>query len=180
MTLLLISFVTLIFMIIYDEIIPQYIWAGACGLLIGVGVSIWLFYYRREKGTMLWIPRNIAKYLTERIKATTLTAEAFSLGLSSVTAEALFIVAPITIGALTIIGLPATWQLIGLAIYTCLSISSLIIVSVAITSGNNISRIQKWRESNKYFLQFASGAGLIILSIFIYVSQILSTAIGQL
>lgn len=179
MTLLLISFVTLIFMIIYDKVIPQIIWSGTCGLLIGVGLSVWLFYYRREKGTMLWIPRNIAKYLTERTKAVKLNAEAFSLGLSSVTAEILFIIAPITISAIVLIGLPPIWQLAGLAIYVSLSVLSLIVVSVAISKGNRISRIQKWRESNKYFLQFASGAGLIILSIFIYVSEILSNLIGK-
>lgn len=175
MTLLLLALVTLIFMILYDNSAPQIIWSGVCGLLIGVGVSVWLFYYRREKGTMLWVPRGIAKYLSERTKAVKLNAEAFGLGLSSITAELLFIIAPIAITGLVIISLPAFWQIIGLLIYVVISTLSLVIIWVAVGSGHSLSKIQKWRENNKYFLQFVAGAGLIILSSFVYVNEILST-----
>jgi hypothetical protein len=179
MTLLLLSLVSLILLCLFGNNAPQIIWAAACGLLAGVALSVWLFYYRREKGTMLWIPRSFAKYLTNRTKSTTLSAEAFGLGLSSVIGESLFIIAPTLISALVLIQLPPLWQLVGIAIYTIIPLLSLIIVWVSISSGHSLSRIQRWRESNKHFLQFIAGAGLIILGFFVYVNEIVVITVGK-
>jgi hypothetical protein len=178
MTLLLLSSVSLVLLHIFGAETPQVVWAASCGLLVGVAISIWLFYYRHENGTTLWIPRGVADYLTGRTKSTKLSAEAFGLGLSSVIGEILFIIAPIVIAALTLIQLPPIWQLAGIGIYAIISLLSLIIVWVLIGSGHTISHIQHWRESNKYFLQFAAGAGLIVLGFFVYVNEILSSTVG--
>lgn len=179
MTILVLSFIAFIFINIFGSNIPQIVWAATCGLLIGVAVSIWLFYYRREKGTMLWIPRNIARYLSERTKAVKICAEAFGLGLSSVTGELLFIIAPITVSALVLIQLPSIWQLIGIVVYSLISMFPLLTVWVSISSGHSLSSIQRWRESNKTFLQFAAGTGLIILGGFVYVNEILTIVVGK-
>lgn len=181
MTLLLLSSTSLLMLSLYGTNTPQVVWAAVCGLLIGVAISIWLFYYRREKGTTLWIPRGVADYLTERTKSTKMSAEAFGLGLSSVIGEAFFIVAPIIISALTLVQLPAAMQMVGIGIYTIISMMSLIIVWVMICSGHTLGRIQQWRETNKYFLQFAAGAGLLVLVFFVYVYEILgSTVVGAI
>jgi hypothetical protein len=179
MTLLLLSFISLVLLNIFGKNTPQIVWALACGLLAGVAVSVWLFYYRHEKGTMLWIPRGFAKYLTNRTEATKLSTEAFGLGLSSVIGEILFIIAPLTISALVLIQLPVMWQLVGIGVYVIISSISIITIWVAISSGHNISRIQKWRETNKYFFQFAAGAGLIVLGFFVYVNEIVACTIGK-
>lgn len=178
MTLLLLSLASLVLLDIFGAETPQIVWAIACGLSVGVAVSIWLFYYRHEKGTTLWIPRSIAIYLAERTKSTELSAEAFGLGLSSVVGEMLFIIAPLVLGSLVIIQLPPLWQLVGITIYTVVSLLSLIIVWVLIGSGHTLGRLQKWRETNKYFLQFAAGAGLVVLAFFIYASEILGSIAG--
>lgn len=178
MTLLIICSSTLFALNIFGTTVPPIIWSAACGLLVGIAISIWLFYYRREPGTTLWIPRSMANYLHNRAKTTKLSAEAFNLGLGSVIGELLFIVAPISIATLALIQLPATWQLLGIIIYTIISLLPLAAVWVLIGSGHKISEIQKWRENNKYFLQFAAGAGLIILSGFVYVSQVITGYIG--
>lgn len=174
MTLLLISFTSFVFQQIFGTHIPAVMWAIGCGLLIGLGVAVWAFYYRREKGTSLWLPRGIARYLSDRTKATKLSAEAFGLGLSSVIGELIFILAPIVISALVLIQLPPLWQLIGTALYTFISLLSLLIVYALVGSGHKLSRIQKWREENKRFLQFAAGSGLIVLGFYVYVDQVLS------
>jgi len=178
MTILLLSATSLLLLHIFGAETPQIIWASGCGLLVGVAVSIWLFYFRHEKGTTLWIPRSFAAYLTERIHSTKLTAEAFGLGLSSVIGEIIFIIAPLAIAALVLIQLPPIWQLAGIGIYTVISLLSLFIVWVLISSGHSISQIQKWRETNKHFLQFIAGVGLIVLVFFIYVNEILANTIG--
>lgn len=178
MTLLLLSFVALLLMDLFGTDTPQIVWACACGLLVGLGIAVWLFYYRREKGTTLWIPRSFAHHLNERSKATKTAAESFSLGLTGVLSELLFIIGPIVISALVLVGLPPLWQLVGLALYTVLSTLSSLIVCGVIGSGHTLNRVQKWRETNKLFLQFAAGGGLLILGFYVYVNEVVLRVVG--
>ena len=174
MTLLLLSFMAFVLQHSFGNHAPLLVWAVACGLVLGLGVAVWAFYYRRETGTSLWIPRSMARYLSERTKATKLGTEAFGLGLSSVIAELLFIIAPMTVSALVLIQLEPIMQLLGVAIYTVISLLSLLIVWGLIGSGHKLSQIQKWRENNKRFLQFAAGSGLLILGFYVYVDQVVT------
>lgn len=176
MTVLLLSFIALVFQRSFGRDVPLLAWAVACGLLIGLGVAVWAFYYRREQGTSLWLPRGLARYLSERTKATKRSAEAFGLGLSSVIAEIIFILAPLVISALVLIRLEPLWQLAGIAIYTVISLLSLLVIGGMIGAGHKLSRIQKWREDNKHFLQFAAGSGLLILGFYVYVDQVATAA----
>jgi hypothetical protein len=178
MTLLLVSFISLVLLHVFGPNTPQLIWAIVCGLLVGVGLAVWFFYYRRDKGTTLWIPRSFARHLSERSKETKHTAEAFSLGLTSVVSELLFIAAPMVVSALVLIQLPGIWQLVGIAIYAVISLLTLISISILIGSGHKLSSIQKWRESNKHFLQFAAGGALAILGFFVYVCKIVTDVAG--
>lgn len=174
MTLLLLSFVCLL---IIHTLRAEHLtawWLITIGAAVAVGLAIWFFYYRKEQGTTLWVPRGLAKHLTERAKQTNRSAEAFSLGLVTVFMEILFIATPILISALLIVQLPPLWQLVGLAIYTVLSLTSLATVWAIIGSGHNISRIQRWRERNKRFLQFVASAGLIVLAMYVYVDQVIA------
>lgn len=179
MTLLGLSFVSLLFLQFFGAVIPLIVWAIVCGLVLGIGIAVWLFYYRKGKpGTELWIPRALAKHLTDRSKATHHSAEAFSLGLTSVIAEILFIIPCIAIAALVLIDLPPMWQLGGLALYTILSLTGLVIVWSLVGSGKSLSSIQKWRETNKRFLQFSAGSALVVLGFFVYVTKIMATVAG--
>lgn len=180
MTLLILSFIALVFLHLFGPNTPQLIWAIACGLLVGVGLAVWFFYYRRDRGTSLWIPRAMARHLSERSKATQHAAEAFSLGLTSVLSELLFIAAPMIISALVLVQLPGVWQLVGIAIYAVVSLLTLFSVWVLIGSGHTLSSIQKWRETNKHFLQFAAGGALAILGLFVYVCKILTDVSGTI
>lgn len=179
MTLLLLAFTSLFFLHFFGTNIPLLVWALVCGLVLGIGIAVWLFYYRRgTKGTELWIPRGFAKFLTERSKKTNQSAEAFSLGLSTVVAELIFIIPTVAIAALVLIELPPMWQLIGIGVYTVISLLGLLIVWSLIGSGRSLARIQKWRLENKKFLQFSSGGALIVLGFFVYVSKIMATVLG--
>jgi hypothetical protein len=175
MTLLLLSFFILFFQGSPAGITPL-TWSVACGLLIGLGIAVWAFYYRREEGTSLWLPRGMARFLTERTKATKQASEAFSLGLASIIAELLFIIAPLLVAALVICTLPYDWRPAGIILYLAVSLISLIIVTVLIGGGHKLSRIQRWREDNKRFLQFAAGSGLLVLGIYLYVDRVVAVA----
>lgn len=178
MTMLILSFAALVLQLSFGSTVPMIAWAVGCGLLLGLGIAVWAFYYRREEGTSLWLPRGMARYLSERTKTTKQTAEAFSLGMSSVVAELIFIMAPIVITALILIQLEPLWQLVGIAVYTLVSLLSLAIVNGLIGSGHKLSGIQRWREKNKRFLQFAAGSGLLILGFYVYVDQVVSTTVS--
>lgn len=178
MTLLLLSFIALVFLHLFGPNTPHLIWAVASGLLMGVGLAVWFFYYRKEKGTTLWIPRAFARHLAERSKETKHSVEAFSLGLTSVVSELLFIAAPMVVSALVLVQLSGMWQLIGIALYAAVSLLPLLSVTVLIGGGHKLSSIQRWREANKRFLQFSAGGALVILGFFVYVCKLLTDIAG--
>lgn len=181
MTLLLLSFISLVFLHVFGTSgVPLIVWAVACGLVFGIGIAVWLFYYRKEKGTKLWIPRSFADHLSSRSKATKHSVEAFSLGLTSVFAELIFIVPSMVISALVLLQLPSMWQLIGIGVYVVISLFGLLVVSTLVGSGHSISKIQKWREDNKSFLQFAAGSALVVLGFFVYVHKIIAEVSGAI
>lgn len=178
MTLLLLSLFSLVLLHLFGTTVPLLVWAVVCGLVFGIGIAVWLFYYRKGKiGTELWIPRGFAKHLTDRTKATHHTAEAFGLGLTSVMAELIFIIPCLAIAALALAGLPSGWQLAGLGIYTIISLLGLLLVWSLVGSGKPLSSIQKWREANKRFLQFSAGSALVVLGFFVYVSKIMEAVV---
>lgn len=154
---------------------PPVLWAATCGLLFGVGLAVWLFYYRRGRGTMLWLPRQTADFLAERSKKTKNTGEAFALGLASVFGELLFIIAPLIVSVLVILPLAPVMQLLGILLYVGISMISLFAVAVLVSGGHRLSGIQRWREANKNFLQFAAGTALFVLGFYLYVNEVLIT-----
>jgi len=172
MTILMLSTLGLIFTSSLPDGIPRILWAACCGASIGVGVAVWLFYYHAGKGTSLWIPRGFADFLSDRSKHSKNTAEAFGLGMTSVFAEFLFIFAPLSLTALILTGLPQHLQLLGVGVYSAMSLLPLVIVGTLIKGGHKLSTIQRWRENNKRFLQFTAGSGLLILGIYVYVEQV--------
>lgn len=175
MTMLLISSTTYTSSALFRNGIPTFVWEFIAGALVIVGVAVWIFYYRRGDGTSLWLPRPLARVLHERIQATTLSAEAFSLGLTGVIAEIIFLAIPVMTASLAIVTLPTVWQIPAAIIYVAIASAGMIVVSVLIGSGRKLTHIQEWRESNKRFLQFISGCGLLVLSGYIYVNEIVAT-----
>ena len=152
----------------------QLIAAIVTGLLISISIATLVFYYRRGDGTALWLPRDLARFLSKRTKSTKSRAEAFSLGMASVVAELVFILAPMSAAALAIVTLPdAWWQLLGIATYVFISLLPLFVVFALVGRGRKISRLQTWRENNKRFLQFASGGSLLILAGYVFVDRLL-------
>ncbi len=171
MTLLGLSFGALVFgnaYAVYGN--QQTWWIGLSVLSVVVGIAVWITYYRRTKaGTELWIPRSMATFLRARTKATRSAPEAFGLGLVSVVAETLFVIAPLAIAAYIVAQMAAPLQLAGLAFYVAVANAPLLTIVMLIGGGHSVAKIQKWRERNKRFLQFAAGSALIILGVYFYV-----------
>lgn len=172
-TLLLISFFALIFSYITTAENTILLWSIVSGLAIGVGFAVWFTYYRPGPGTSLWVPRGLAHFLSDRSAATKRSAESFSLGVTSVLGEILFIVAPLVVAAYALVHLPTFWQVISLLVYTLVSLSSLLAVWWISLRKHKLSRIQSWREKNKTFLQYCAASGLVILGGFTFVYEAL-------
>ena len=177
MTTLIISTISYVATAQFHRQAPILAWAIVCGIMVAVGFAVWIFYYRRGDGTSLWLPRGFARFLTDRIKSTRSRTEAFSLGMSGVTSEIVFIIGPATAAAFALITLPPRLQLLGIALYVVVASLGMIIVAILIGSGHSLSRIQRWRESNKRFLQFAAGSGLIILGFYLYANEVVTASI---
>ncbi|MGB3945767.1 MAG: hypothetical protein WBK76_02925, partial [Candidatus Saccharimonadales bacterium] len=126
MTILILSAIALFVQIATSELNMTVLWIVTCGLLFGLGAAVWIFYYRREQGTALWLPRGMARYLSDRTKATKQTGEAFGLGISSVIAELLFIFAPILVASIVLVGLSPAIQLFGIVLYCLISLLPLL------------------------------------------------------
>jgi uncharacterized integral membrane protein len=172
MTTLIVSLIAYVASVSYKGYIPSVVWALVCGAMIGLGTAVWTFYYRKQAGTSLWIPRGMARFLSNRTKATSSLAESFSLGLTGVVGELLFILAPSTAAALSLSYLPHRWQLPGLMLYVVIASLGVGVVVVLVGSGHKISQIQRWRENNKRFLQFIAGSGFLVLGAYIYVNTV--------
>jgi hypothetical protein len=178
MTVLLLSTSSFVLNAVLPTTIPVLAWSLCCGAVIGVALSVWFFYYRDEPGTSLWIPRSLARHLGDRTKATKDAGEAFSLGLTSIISEIIFIFAPILVASLALIHLDPQLQLAGVLLYAFVSLLPLFVVGTLIGGGHKLSGIQRWRESNKHFLQFAAGTGLLVLGAYVYVNQVLVVSVA--
>lgn len=90
------------------------------------------------------------------------------MGATMVIAELPFVLAPLILVSLlfrTSQGVMDLWTILGYSIGACLP---LLIMTGLISSGHKISSIQRWRETNKTFLQWTSGLVLVLLGVYIY------------
>ena len=150
-------------------------WLVVSFLNIAIGGCVIAFYYRRNNGTGLWIPRSMAEYLLVRTKKTKHSAEAFTLGAGSVLAEIPFLIAPLSIAVLTVISQTnnPSLQLGSFITYCLIGLMPLFAIVAMVGAGHKISMIQHWREENKLFLQYCAGAGLVILGVYVLVEKVL-------
>jgi cytochrome c biogenesis protein CcdA len=156
------------------DIAADVLWWIVIAVALAVGLATMLFYYRREKvGTRLWLPRRAAEYLDERTRATTRSFEAFMLGVGSIVAELVFVIAPLLIAAHLVSDLDdLAGGLAALALYVAIAILPLLVLFMANTGGRKISGFQKWREKNKKFLQIMAGLILIVLAFYLIIYKI--------
>lgn len=132
-----------------------------------IALLVVLFYYRRGKGTQLWLPRTAADYITSRAKKTRSSLEAFSLGVLTVLTELPFAMAPVLLSALCFQAFPGSQWLRLSAAYSLGVIAPLVFVAFYISSGHKLSTIQRWRENSKGFLKWTSAIALLLLTIYV-------------
>ncbi len=134
-----------------------------------IAAGIMTRYYRRGKGTVLWLPRSAANYLADRARRTKNVFEAGILGGAAVLAELPFTIVPLMCAAyLMMVFIAPVNHLAIMSTYSLIVVSPLILITVLIAGGHRLSTIQRWREENKSFLQYA--AATLLLAIALYVA----------
>lgn len=174
MTALMLSAAGFFTFVVFGSYVRPLAWAIACGMMVGVAVAVWVFYYRKRTGTTLWLPRPIARMLHNRVRSTDSGAEAFSLGLTSVIAEVIFSIAPISVAAFSLVHLPHYLQFAAVIAYTVITTGPLLAITFLVGSGKRLSSIQKWRDQNREFMQMAAGVALLVLAVYVYVNIVLA------
>lgn len=134
------------------------------GILLVSSIIMWRFYFRKGNRTELWLPRSFARFISKRARETDDAIEAFSLGILSSFAEVPISLSLYVVAAYGILSLTGYWQIVGLLLYTALTILPLAILKIRIRTGSNVVEVQKWRVQNKAFLKYFSGFGFITLA----------------
>lgn len=154
------------------------LWQGPLGvewLLIIVGIlsvltlGMWLLYYRwGKKGSELWIPRVVARFIDRRAKVTNNRVEAFSLGVLTCFAELPFSLILFVVTANSVLELPYELQILMVAVYALITILPLLIMCSCLRKGKTVVEVQRWRVKHKNFLRVIAGVGFLMLAIFIF------------
>lgn len=137
----------------------------AIGAIAACAFVMLFFYYRKGRGTELWVPKSISGYITRRARHANDNIEAFSLGMLSAFAEL-----PITIALYFVVAnclLQTSMPLLVAVLYVAIVVLPMFILKLTIKSGQNVVAAQKWRIRNKSFLRIISGSGFAVLAVFI-------------
>ena len=142
------------------------------GILLLVTLLMWLFYYRWGKGSELWIPRVIARFIDGRAKSTNNKIEAFSLGALTCFAELPFSLILFVVAANSVLELPTAIQVLMVVVYALITIIPATIMCCCLRTGKTVVDVQRWRVKHKNFFCILTGVGFLVLAIFIFAFQV--------
>ena len=136
------------------------------GILCATAIVMWGLYFRNSKGTELWLPRNLSRYVSRRAKSVNDNLGAFALGMLSNILELPLSIVLCLISANAILGLQASWQIPAALLFAILSVAPLIYLKLTIKTGRTALEIQKWRQKNKKFLKNIASSSFLTLALF--------------
>lgn len=145
------------------------VWLILALITFAVGSIVMLRYHKPGKGTRLWIAGPIVRYFINRAERARSPLQSAKLASTAIITELPLTLVIFASSALVIIELlPADYYLTAIILYSLVVMLPLSIIATMIASGHKVSTIQRWRESNKYFIQYIAafglyGAGLYIL-----------------
>lgn len=146
------------------------IWSGLILWACATSLLLMTSYYREGSGTRLWISRRFAKYLSLRAKRTHSSVEAGALGIISTIGELPFTGIVLAMSAFVMAySVPADYHLAVALVYSIIACLPLIVITTLLAGGHRLSTIQRARESSKFFLQHAAGAGLLAAALYSFV-----------
>ena len=128
--------------------------ATIAGLLFALSISMFFFYFRRSRGTELFISRRTAKHFVKKASEVKTRSNAFSLGLISGLPELIF-----TLPLYIILLIESSKNLdVASSSATLLAFVLFIIAPLFLTyayfrNGNNLANFERLRVRNKFFFR---------------------------
>ena len=136
------------------------------GILCAVALVMWGLYFRSGKGTELWLPRNLSRYVSCRVKNVNDNLDAFSLGMLSNFLELPLSLVLCLVAANAMLAMQAKWQILAALLFAVLSITPLLYLKISIKTGRNALEVQKWRQKNKKFIKNIASSSFLTLALF--------------
>ena len=148
-------------------------WIEAIFLII-LGVAAFFCYFRRKKGTELFIPRKMETSLEILTKKAKARSDAFALGAASTIGEFIWSLPVCFVFLAEILNFDEIFLPPVLAIlYILVNIVPLFIIRVKFAIGQNLADVQRVRVKNREFYRLAISASYLILATIIIVFRIL-------
>ncbi len=144
------------------------------GIMIILGLTAPIFYFRRGTGTKLFIPRRYARALDQSARITKTKSDAFLLGLSAGASELFFTLPLFMASSIAIIKVNIVSP-IGNPLSLAFVLSPLIplfIIYWLYRSGHNLADIGRLRTHNKLFIRFILCSGYLLLAILLIYSKV--------
>ena len=153
---------TVVFMLTVDSAILHWILTG---VLVALGILYFLFYFRRGRGTELFLSRKQARSLVATAAAAKSPSDAFMLGAMAEIPELIF-----SLPVYVALAVGLNW-LNDQILRTCLAIVAIlcILAPLFITwgflmGGRNLADLQRLRVKNKLFCRFFVAGCYFILA----------------
>lgn len=150
-----------------------FLWIIA-GLLIALGISFFLFYFRKSRATELFISRKTARALRVKSEQVKTRSDAFILGFIAGIPELLFTLPLYLISFIEICENNLASSSFFLIIFILLTISPLFLLYLYFRNDNNLASFEKLRVKNKPFfrifistLYFLLGLLIILFGIYL-------------
>ena len=147
--------------VIFPNLNMQILDLATSGLMIAIGIVFPVVYYRKGRGTRLFISRSLANSIIECTKKVKSRSDAFAMGLTSGVPELLFSLPVIFVSVLKIMefNINATGRAFIIILFALISVLPLFIMRVMFVHDHNMATIERSREKNKTFFR-------IIISVF--------------
>lgn len=133
------------------------------GVFLGLSIVSFFLYFRKSRGTELFISRSIAKHLHSRAKNASSRTDSFLLGLLSGVAELFFTLPLFIIVAIATNNIDYSIRSVLSLIFIMAPAIPIFSFFTMYHSGYNLAEIQRRRVKNKTFFRFMIVIGYFLL-----------------
>ena len=145
------------------------------GILISLGISTLFLYFRRSKGTKLFIPRKYALAIDYSASSVKSRSDAFILGIYAGTCELIYTL-PVQIAvsfAIINLDIMSLTNMPLIFLYSLSPLIPLFILYWKFRSGHNLAEIQRTRVKNKNFTRFFLCICYLLLAVLIICTRVI-------
>ena len=161
----------LIYLVFFAFGVNAILWWVLAGAMMVAGLMFWLFYFRKSKGTELFVPKKWSKNLVRMAEKTRGRMDAFWLGFFTAVPELVFTLPLFAVSALAVQSAATLPRASLMIIFVIVAVAPLLTVYAMFRAGNNLADVMRLRMYFKPMVR-------ITVPILFLVLAILSIGIG--